>query len=166
MTNDDPTSPLDLIEFTADIVSAYVSNNSVPASEVAGLIGSVHGSLMQLVAPAEPEPEKLTPPVPIKKTVTPDHIISLEDGKPYKTLKRHLAGRGLTPEQYRQKWGLPPDYPMVAANYAAQRSELAKTSGLGQSRRMRSAARSAAPDAVVTEAEGAPRRGRPRKGQS
>ncbi|MFE1602116.1 MucR family transcriptional regulator [Methylobacterium sp. ID0610] len=165
MMNDDATSQLDLIEFTADIVSAYVSNNSVPATEVAGLIGSVHGSLTQLIAPPEPEPEKLTPPVPIKKTVTPDHIISLEDGKPYKTLKRHLAGRGLTPDQYRQKWGLPPDYPMVAANYAAQRSELAKTSGLGQSRRVRSAARSAAPDPVVTEPEAAQRRGRPRKGQ-
>jgi predicted transcriptional regulator len=70
--------------------------------------------------------------VPIKKTVTPDYLISLEDGRRYRTLKRHLAGRGLTPEQYRQKWGLPPDYPMVAANYAAQRSELAKSIGLGQ----------------------------------
>ncbi|MGY2048404.1 MucR family transcriptional regulator [Methylobacterium sp. JK268] len=163
MTNDDATSTLDLVGLTADIVSAYVSNNSVPASEVAGLIGAIHGSLNQLVAPAEPEPEKLVPPVPIKKTVTPDHIISLEDGKPYKTLKRHLAGRGLSPEQYRTKWGLPPDYPMVAANYAAQRSELAKTSGLGQSRRVRSAARSAAPDPTVS-GDGAPRRGRPRKG--
>ncbi|ACA20859.1 transcriptional regulator, MucR family [Methylobacterium sp. 4-46] len=170
MTTDDAASPLDLIGLTADIVSAYVSNNSVPASEVAGLISSIHHSLGQLVAPPEPEAEKPVPPIPIRKTVTPDHIISLEDGKPYKTLKRHLAGRGLTPDQYRQKWGLPPDYPMVAANYAAQRSELAKTSGLGQSRRAhggaRSAARSAAPDATVSGpgSEGAPRRGRPRKG--
>jgi predicted transcriptional regulator len=162
MTNDDQTPPHELIGLTADIVSAYVSNNSVPASDVGGLIGAIHTTLSQLGAPAEPEPEKLVPPVPIKKTVTPDHIISLEDGKPYKTLKRHLAGRGLTPEQYRQKWGLPPDYPMVASTYAAQRSELAKTSGLGQNRRGRTAARSTEPDAVVSDGE-APRRGRPRK---
>ena len=122
----------DLIELAADVVSAYVANNSVPAADVPGLIAAVHASLNQLGAAPAPEPERATPPVPIRKTVTPDHIISLEDGKPYKTLKRHLAGRGLTPEQYRQKWGLPPDYPMVAANYAAQRSELAKSIGLGQ----------------------------------
>ncbi|AWB20560.1 MucR family transcriptional regulator [Methylobacterium currus] len=150
MTNDDPTRSLDLIELAADVVSAYVANNSVPAADVPGLIAAVHASLNQLGAAPAPEPERATPPVPIRKTVTPDHIISLEDGKPYKTLKRHLAGRGLTPEQYRQKWGLPPDYPMVAANYAAQRSELAKSSGLGQSRRGRGAAMRAAADPVVS----------------
>ena len=166
MTNDDPNLPADLIGLAADIVSAYVSNNSVPASEVPGLIGAIHSSLTQLGTPTAPEPEKLTPPVPIKRTVTPDHIISLEDGKPYKTLKRHLSGRGLTPDQYRQKWGLPPDYPMVAANYAAQRSELAKTSGLGQSRRSRTAARSAAPDAVVSGPDAGERKGRSGKGRS
>ncbi|BAQ47954.1 MULTISPECIES: MucR family transcriptional regulator [Methylobacterium] len=141
MIDDDTTRPLDLIELAADIVSAYVANNSVPVAELPGLIAAIHTSLDRLGAPQAPEPERATPPVPIKKTVTPDHIISLEDGKPYKTLKRHLSGRGLTPEQYRQKWGLPHDYPMVASNYAAQRSELAKTSGLGQNRRGRGAAR-------------------------
>ncbi|ACL62807.1 MucR family transcriptional regulator [Methylobacterium nodulans] len=122
------------IELVSDIVSAYVSKNSVPPSELPALIQSVYQSLGALGRPAEPEPVKLTPPVPIKKTVTPDHIISLEDGKPYKSLKRHLTTRGLTPQQYRVKWSLPPDYPMVAANYAAQRSELAKSIGLGRSR--------------------------------
>ncbi|GJD47325.1 Transcriptional regulatory protein ros [Methylobacterium crusticola] len=126
-----------LVALTADIVSAYVSKNSVPVGELAGLLGSVHAALQNLNNPPPPEPEKLTPPVPIRKTVTPDHIISLEDGKPYKSLKRHLTTRGLTPEQYRQKWGLPHDYPMVAANYAAQRSELAKSIGLGQQRKNR-----------------------------
>ncbi|SEO33566.1 transcriptional regulator, MucR family [Methylobacterium sp. ap11] len=121
-----------MIGLVSDIVSAYVSNNSVPVSELASLIRSVHEAVARLGAAAPAEPERLTPPVPIKKTVSPDYLISLEDGRRYRTLKRHLAGRGLTPEQYRQKWGLPPDYPMVAANYAAQRSELAKSIGLGQ----------------------------------
>ncbi|GJE02660.1 MULTISPECIES: MucR family transcriptional regulator [Methylobacterium] len=120
------------IELVSDIVSAYVSNNSVPIGELAGLIRSVHEAVSHLGSAAAPQPEKLVPPVPIRKTVTPDFLISLEDGRRYRTLKRHLAGRGLTPEQYRAKWGLPPDYPMVAANYAAQRSELAKSIGLGQ----------------------------------
>ncbi len=141
MANDDTPRSLDLIELAADVVSAYVANNSVPVGDLPALIAAVHASLNQLGTPQAPEPERATPPVPIRKTVTPDHIISLEDGKPYKTLKRHLSGRGLTPEQYRQKWGLPSDYPMVAANYAAQRSELAKTSGLGQNRRGRGGAR-------------------------
>jgi predicted transcriptional regulator len=98
------------------------------------LIRSVYDQLGKLDRLIEPEAERPVPPVPIKKTVTPDHIVSLEDGRPYKSLKRHLSGRGLTPEHYRQKWGLPSDYPMVAANYAAQRSELAKSIGLGRSR--------------------------------
>ncbi|WP_018263358.1 MucR family transcriptional regulator, partial [Methylobacterium sp. WSM2598] len=115
----------------AVIVAAYVSNNSVPLGELPALIQSVHAALEGLGKPTEPEPVRLVPPVPIKKTITPDAIISLEDGKPYKSLKRHLSGRGLTPEQYREKWGLPPDYPMVAASYAAQRSEIAKGFGLG-----------------------------------
>ncbi|WP_082173635.1 MucR family transcriptional regulator [Methylobacterium platani] len=124
-----------LVELAADIVSAYVSKNSVPVGELAGLIASVYTSLTNLKQPASEEPEKLTPPVPIKKTVTPDYIISLEDGKQYKSLKRHLSSRGLTPEEYRRKWGLPHDYPMVAATYATQRSELAKNSGLGRPRK-------------------------------
>ena len=124
--------PGELVMLTADIVSAYVSKNSVPVGELGSLIAAVHGSLERVAAPPAPEPEKPTPPVPIRKTVTADHIISLEDGKPYKSLKRHLTTRGLSPDQYRQKWGLPHDYPMVAATYAAQRSELAKSIGLGQ----------------------------------
>nr|WP_157091769.1 MucR family transcriptional regulator [Methylobacterium nodulans] len=127
----------ELVTLTADIVSAYVSKNSVPASELPGLLTSIHGTLQALVSPPPAAPEKPVPPIPVKKTVTPDAIISLEDGKPYKSLKRHLTTRGLTPEQYREKWGLPPDYPMVAANYAAQRSELAKSIGLGQQRKNR-----------------------------
>ncbi len=123
-----------LVELAADIVSAYVSKNSVPVTELPNLIASVHTSLTNLGQPASAEPEKLTPPVPIKKTVTPDYIISLEDGRQYKSLKRHLSTRGLTPEEYRRKWGLPLDYPMVAATYAAQRSDLAKSIGLGRQR--------------------------------
>nr|WP_308220164.1 MucR family transcriptional regulator [Methylobacterium crusticola] len=124
-----------VIAHVADIVSAYVSNNVIRSADLPELIASIHASLTTLGQPAVPEPEKLTPPVPIRKTVTPDAIISLEDGKPYKSLKRHLSGRGLTPDTYRQKWGLPHDYPMVAASYASQRSELAKSFGLGRGRK-------------------------------
>jgi predicted transcriptional regulator len=121
-----------LITLATGIVSAYVSHNNVPMSELPTLIQNVYSHLGSLERTAEPKAEPLVPPVPIKKTVTPDAIISLEDGRPYKSLKRHLSTRGLTPEEYRKKWGLPPDYPMVAANYAAQRSELAKKIGLGR----------------------------------
>jgi len=131
---DDRTSP-DPIELTADIVSAFVSNNTVTPAELPVLISSVHNTLGNLGKPAQaPEPEKLVPPVPIKKSITPDFLISLEDGKRYKSLRRHLKGRGLTPEQYRAKWGLPHDYPMVAPNYSVQRSELARSLGLGRKR--------------------------------
>ena len=126
-----------LTELTADIVSAYISKNTVRAEELANLISTVHSALSGVGkgnGAAAPE-EKREPAVSIKKSITPDFLISLEDGKRYKALKRHLAGRGLTPEQYRQKWGLPPDYPMVAPNYAAKRSELARSMGLGQKRR-------------------------------
>ena len=129
----------DFIGLAADIVGAYVTKNNVPASELPGLIAATHAALVKLTAPTAPEVEKPVPPVPIKKTLTPDHIISLEDGKPYKSLKRHLSSRGMTAAEYRQKWGLPHDYPMVAATYAAQRSELAKSSGLGQQRKNRGA---------------------------
>lgn len=130
-TPDHDTS--NLVALAGSIVSAYVARNSVPAAELPGLIASTHAALVGLGAPV-PVEEKPVPPVPIRKTVTPDHLISLEDGKPYKSLKRHLSIRGLTPDEYRRKWGLPADYPMVAANYAAQRSELAKNSGLGRAR--------------------------------
>ena len=123
------------MELAADIVSAYVSKNSIPVAELPNLIASVHTSLTNMGRAASVELEKPVPLMPIKKTVTPDYLISLEDGKQYRSLKRHLMSRGLTPEEYRRKWGLPHDYPMVAANYAAQRSELAKNIGLGKSRK-------------------------------
>jgi predicted transcriptional regulator len=123
---------------TAGIVAAYVGANSVPASDLPGLIQSVYRSLVTLDAsnaPAPP-PAELVPAVPPKKSITPDYLICLEDGKKFKSLKRHLRVRyGLSPEQYRTKWGLPVDYPMVAPNYAKARSELAKEMGLGQSRK-------------------------------
>jgi len=123
------------VGLTTDVVAAFVSNNSISASDLPALISSVYASITGLTAPAPaPEAEKPVPAVPIKKSVTPDYIISLEDGRQYKSLKRHLTGRGLTPAEYRAKWGLPYDYPMVAANYAAQRSELAKSIGLGRKR--------------------------------
>ncbi len=123
-----------LIELTASIVSAYVSHNSVPLSELSALIGKVHAVLKATAGAAVPEePIDLTPAVPVKKSVTPDYIVSLEDGRKFKSLKRHLSSRyGLSPDQYRAKWGLPADYPMVAPNYAASRSALAKTMGLGR----------------------------------
>jgi predicted transcriptional regulator len=127
------------IELTAEIVSAYVSNNSVSAGDLPGLINQVHSALSRVSsgqsdAPAEP----LKPAVSVKKSITPDHIVCLEDGKKFKSLKRHLRTQyNMTPEQYRDKWALPPDYPMVAPNYAAARSQLAKQMGLGQQRRRR-----------------------------
>ncbi len=126
-----------LIDLTADIVSAYVSNNTVSASELPGVISEVYLALQKTSdGVAEPEPEPLRPAVSIKKSVTPDYIICLEDGKKFKSLKRHLRTHyNMTPEEYREKWGLPTDYPMVAPNYAAARSDLAKKMGLGQQRR-------------------------------
>ena len=123
-----------LIELTAEVVAAFVMHNSLQKSDLPELIASVYGSLQTLAEPRAPEPSRPVPAVPIKKSVSPDYIISLEDGRRYKSLKRHLSGRGLTPERYREKWGLSPDYPMVAPNYAKQRSELAKSMGLGRQR--------------------------------
>lgn len=124
-----------LIELTAEVVAAFVMHNSLQKADLPDLIASVHGSLQQLSQPKPAEPARPTPAVPIKKSISPDYIISLEDGRRYKSLKRHLSGRGLTPERYREKWGLSPDYPMVAPNYAKQRSELAKSMGLGRQRK-------------------------------
>jgi predicted transcriptional regulator len=121
------------VELTGDIVSAYVAANNIQRSELPGLIADVHSALTNLGKPA-PE-AKAEPPVPIKQTIKSDYIISLEDGKRYKSLKRHLSSRGITPVQYREKWGLRPDYPMVAPNYSKARSELAKALGLGQARK-------------------------------
>jgi predicted transcriptional regulator len=118
------------VELTSDVVSAYVSNNSVSRADLPALIGSVHAALS--VASAPVAAKELTPPVPINKTIRPDYIVSLEDGRQYRSLKRHLTARGLSPEQYRAKWGLRPDYPMVAPSYSKARSELARALGLGQ----------------------------------
>ncbi|MCB5176326.1 MULTISPECIES: MucR family transcriptional regulator [Microvirga] len=131
------------IELAADIVSAYVSNNSVPSGELPNLINDIHSALLRVGGGAIEVPaEAPKPAVPVKKSVTPDYIVCLEDGKKFKSLKRHLRTQyNMTPEQYREKWGLPVDYPMVAPNYAKARSELAKEMGLGQQRRKRRSSR-------------------------
>jgi predicted transcriptional regulator len=147
----DPQMP-DLTELTADIVSAYVANNSVARGDLAEVIVSVYGALHNLTAPAQPAPPKQEPAVAIRRSVTPDFIFSLEDGKPYKTLKRHLGILGMTPAQYREKWGLHSDYPMVAANYAKRRSDLAKSLGLGQIRKKGAAPKAVASDTVTAGA--------------
>jgi predicted transcriptional regulator len=131
-----------IIDLSAEIVAAFVANNTVSVTELPGLISSVHHALTAAAVgkTEEPAPE-LKPAVPVKKSVTPDAIICLEDGKAFKSLKRHLRTKyGLSPDDYRAKWGLPADYPMVAPNYAAARSTLAKNMGLGQQRRKRGAA--------------------------
>lgn len=133
----DNTSPGHYIELTAEIVSAYVSNNTVPAGDMPSLISQVHQALVRVgggnhEAPVEP----LKPAISVKRSINPDYLVCLEDGKKFKSLKRHLRTQyNLTPEQYREKWGLPADYPMVAPSYAAARSQLAKDMGLGQQRR-------------------------------
>jgi predicted transcriptional regulator len=134
------TAGADLIDLAADIVSAYVSNNTVPASDLPALIADVHRALNTTHAGLnEPEPEPLKPAVNPRKSVFPDYIICLEDGKKFKSLKRHLRTHyDLSPEEYRDKWSLSTDYPMVAPNYAAARSALAKKMGLGQQRRRKS----------------------------
>jgi predicted transcriptional regulator len=135
----DSTASANYIELTAGIVSAYVSNNSIASAEIPGLINQVHGALLRVSSGQnDASAEPLKPAIPVKKSVTADYIVCLEDGKKFKSLKRHLRTQyKMTPEQYRDKWGLPPDYPMVAPNYAAARSQLAKQMGLGQQRRRR-----------------------------
>ena len=127
------------LELTADIVSAYVSNNTVAASEIPDLIDQVHRALLRVCGGATELPaEAVKPAVSVKRSVTPEYIVCLEDGKKFKSLKRHLRTQyDMTPEQYREKWNLPPEYPMVAPNYAAARSQLAKQMGLGQQRARR-----------------------------
>ena len=134
---DQNTSVSNVTELAADIVSAYVTKNSVPVAELPALIGNVHSALIKLgSAPEQVQAELPAPAVSIKKSITPDFIICLEDGKRFKSLKRHLrTSYNLTPDQYRARWSLPHDYPMVAPNYAAARSELARNMGLGQQRR-------------------------------
>jgi predicted transcriptional regulator len=128
------------IELTADIVSAYVSNNSVSAGDISALISQVHSALLRVSnGQGEVVSETLKPAIAVKKSITPEYLICLEDGKKFKSLKRHLRTQyNMTPEHYREKWGLAPDYPMVAPNYAEARSQLAKQMGLGQQRRRRS----------------------------
>ena len=124
----------EVIEMTADIVSAYVGNNSVSAAELPGLIQSVHRALSGITGVAEaPEAAPKDPAVPVRRSITPDHLVCLEDGRKFKSLKRHLRTKyNMSPEDYRAKWNLPKDYPMVAPNYAKARSDLAKQMGLGQ----------------------------------
>ncbi|SFK22643.1 MucR family transcriptional regulator [Methylocapsa palsarum] len=125
------------IELAADIVSAYVSNNSVPASDLPSLINEVHSALLRVTTgTVVPTVEIPKPAVPAKKSVTNDFLVCLEDGRKFKSLKRHLRTQyNMSPDEYREKWGLAPDYPMVAPNYAKARSNLAKQMGLGQQRR-------------------------------
>lgn len=129
---DTRAGPGDYVAYAAEIVSAYVRNNSVETGDLPGLIRSVHSSLVGLSG-AAPEPEVQKPAVSVKKSVQQDYLICLEDGLKFKSLKRHLRSKyDMSPEEYREKWGLPADYPMVAPGYSAQRSKLAKKMGLGR----------------------------------
>lgn len=125
----------DLLALTADIVSSHVANNNVSVNDVAGLIQNVYSALSGLATPAKAPEIKAEPAVPIRQSIKPDYIVCLEDGKKLKMLKRYLmTAYGMTPDQYRTKWGLPADYPMVAPNYAESRRQLAKSIGLGTTR--------------------------------
>jgi predicted transcriptional regulator len=149
-------SQTDYTKLAAEIVVAYVSNNTVPKDELPAIIASVHDALRgHSPAPAPLEPVKREPAVPVRKSITADYLICLEDGKPYRTLKRHLRKLGMTPDKYREKWGLPPDYPMVAQNYSKKRSALARDMGLGRPR--------GSDDIEVPEAGRLPSRTKPRR---
>lgn len=152
MSEASQVSQLDRVELAADLVSAYVSNNSLPSAELPALITQVHAALTGLSAPQAPKEEEIekASTAQIKKSITPDALISFIDGKPYKTLKRHLTTHGLDIEGYRRRYGLPSDYPTVSANYSAARSALAKDLGLGQQRR-KPAPKAADSDATVSE---------------
>ncbi|TGD97456.1 MucR family transcriptional regulator [Methylobacterium nonmethylotrophicum] len=172
-----------IVTLTADIISAYVSSNHLQSAELSKLIADVYGALSEMTQGKKALPEPSHPkatPAEIRRSITHDYLTSFEDGKSYKTLRRHLTLRGLTPEAYRQKWGLPHDYPMTSASYSEQRSELARSLGLGQQRR-RSVARAEddvandapepvtapAPEpevAAMSEPE-APSEGKPRRGR-
>ena len=128
----DQANPKDILPLVTDILAAHLSNNTVAMAELPTLIRNVYDALAAAGGAPEPAPERPNPAVPVKKSVTPDYIVCLEDGKKLKMLKRHLrTAYNMSPEQYRQRWDLPPDYPMVAPNYARQRSRLAKEIGLG-----------------------------------
>jgi len=137
MMNDKVAS--NYIELTAGIVSAYVSNNAVAAGDISSIISQVHSALLRVSnGAADGAGEPMKPAIAVKKSITPDYLVCLEDGKKFKSLKRHLRTQyNMTPELYREKWGLPPDYPMVAPKYAEARSQLAKQMGLGQQRKRR-----------------------------
>jgi predicted transcriptional regulator len=136
----DSNASADVLGLTAEIVAAHVSNNAVSTADLSALIQDVYRTLSNIETPAAPVAEKPQPAVSIKKSITPEYLICLEDGKKLKMLKRHLkTSYDLTPEQYRERWGLPADYPMVAPNYAAHRSALAKKIGLGTKPRARPA---------------------------
>ena len=135
---DSSTSKEDFITLTADIAAAHVSNNSVALSDLSTLIRNIHGALASLGETPAPVVERPEPAVPVRASVKPDYVVCLEDGRKMKTLKRYLMTRyGMTPDDYRRKWNLPADYPMVAPNYAEQRSSLAKSIGLGKQPRKR-----------------------------
>lgn len=175
-----------IVTLTADIISAYVSSNHLQSAELPKLISDVYGALNEMARGSKTPPEPAHPkatPSEIRRSITHDFLISFEDGKSYKTLRRHLTLRGLTPEAYRQKWGLPHDYPMTSASYSEQRSELARSLGLGQQRR-RSVRNEEGDDAVeavgtpapdttpapdatleATEAPETPGEGKPRRGR-
>ncbi len=154
----DPAKSADRhLSLMADVVAAYVSNNSLPLADLPALMRSVHESLTHLTVGSAPAPvEEARPPaVPIKKSITPDFLICLEDGKKFRSLKRHLGTvYNLTPEKYREKWGLPNDYPMVAPAYSAVRSQLAKAIGLGQTGRGESLGEPVEHDAAIPQAAG------------
>ncbi|TMU86074.1 MucR family transcriptional regulator [Brucella haematophila] len=140
MTPQPKNAAYDLVELTTDLVSAYVSNNPVPLADLPSLIEQVHQALSNLETGVKTSPpeEKPVPAVPIKKSITPDYLICLENGKKFRSLKRHLSSQhGMTPDEYRAKWNLPADYPMVAPGYAAARSQLAKEMGLGRKKNTR-----------------------------
>jgi predicted transcriptional regulator len=153
---------VDYTKLTTSIVVAYVTNNPVPRSELPMLISAVHDALRGRNVVTPPEVVKQEPAVPVKKSVTADFLICLEDGKPYRTLKRHLGKLGLTPEKYREKWDLPPDYPMVARNYSKHRSELAKDMGLGKPLRSQGASKAELDSALEEVGAGSPA-SRPRR---
>ena len=145
----------ELTSLTVDVVAAYVANNVIGTDKLADFIGSVHAALSKAATGAlEPQKVELIPAVPVKKSVTSDYIVCLEDGKQFKSLKRHLKScYDLTPEEYREKWGLPQDYPMVAPGYASKRSELAKNMGLGQRKSEAPSQRASAASSTAAPAE-------------
>ena len=132
MSGTETDGELELIGLSGEIVSSYVSHNSVSVRDLPRLIADVHQALRGLSAPAAPEAGLPVPAVSVRKSITPEFLICLDDGKKFKSMKRHLSQLGMTPDEYRSKWGLPRDYPMVAANYSATRSALAKSIGLGR----------------------------------